>query len=397
MPSSKIVATETLLTQPRLVYNWVLVDQELALFHDLSSILSISELQASLPHSDVDLFHAPSSADWASHIVSQVPQNASLHDLFQDFLHDNLGPASALSPLALRLLLHPIQSLLYQVRQVLTCFPDVLATRRPPNRNLSKASTLSRLEEVQLLLQKWYTIHSTLPVFAPDSIEELSKTTNLVLYHLISLNAHTSFPAVEHLARRAPTTIATPNPYWDLSLQHKKCIHDSSSALFHCGQILRLLSSLAPSPNATPSDSSSVMDSPPQSDRRPAWAPVAVYRATLVLWADVLSNSDPSFPQSPSSGPLVLINDLPSDDTSLMAWLWAGEGIPAVRGRDGQATALIKPEEVLEACIGLVGGETGSESEHGEGSVGSRLADGIVRKLKALKANWHGPGGLVSP
>lgn len=387
----------------RLVYNWVLVDQEVALFHDLGTILSISELQASLPHPDVDMFHASTSAQWMSHIrsgsASPLPLQISLHDLFQDFLHDNLSPASSLTPLTLRLLLHPIQSLLYQVRQVLTCFPDVLSTRRPANRNLSKASTLSRLEEVQLLLQKWYTIHAALPQSASGSVDELSKMTNLVLYHLISLNVHTSFPALEHLARRAPATIATPSPYWDLSLQHKKCIHDSSSALFHCGQILRLLSTLAPSVSSpTPYDSFSAMGAPPQPNRRPPWAPVAVYRATLVLWADILSKSDPSFPQSATSGPLVLINDLASDDSSLMAWLWAGEGTPAVRGRDGQTVALSKPEEVLEACIGLVGGGRAADAcDSSIGSSGSRLADGVVRKLRALKGNWHGPGGLISP
>ena len=79
-----------------------------------------------------------------------------------------------------------------------------------------------------------------------------------------------------------------------------------------------------------------------------------------------------------------------------MAWLWKGEGLPVLCGRGGGVTALVRAEEVLEACIGFVGGAEAGNGK-GNGIGGGRLADGVVRKLRALKGNWHGPGGLVSP
>ncbi|KFY76372.1 hypothetical protein V498_09604 [Pseudogymnoascus sp. VKM F-4517 (FW-2822)] len=361
-------------TQSRLVYNWVLLDQEISLFHDMPTILSISELQALLPHPNPSLFSASSAHAWSALFSSSSPSHipTSLHGLFQDFLHDNFFHYSAsLTPLTLRLLLHPIQSLLYQARQLLTCFSDVLSTPPSSTRTLTKASTLTYLEEVKSLLQKWYNLHLSLPISVSGSADDSTKTINLTLFHLISLNAHTSFPSLERFARRSPATLATANSHWDLSLQHKKCIFDSSSALFHAGQILRLvaLSDLR--------------------DHRLPWASLAVYRASLVLWFDVLAMSDPNFPPPTPQGPIVVINESAADDAALMGWLWKGVGVPVLRCRDDSMCRLQAPEVVLEACIGFVGGEDGGGS-----GTGGRLADGIVRKLRMLKGNWHCAGGL---
>ncbi|KFZ12479.1 hypothetical protein V501_04217 [Pseudogymnoascus sp. VKM F-4519 (FW-2642)] len=363
-------------TRSRLVYDWVLLDQEISLFHDMSTILSISELHALLPHPSPYLFSASSVHAWSTLLSSSSTSHirTSLHELFQDFLHDHLQYSASLTPLTLRLLLHPIQSLLYEVRQLLTCFSEVLSTRRSSTRTPTKASTLIRLEEVQSLLQKWYNLHLSLPPSVSGSAHDSTKTTNLILYHLISLNAHTSFTSLERLARRAPATLATANPHWDLSLQHKKCIFDSFSALFHAGQILRLVT---------------LFDS---LDRTPPWASLAVYRASLILWFDVLATSDPSFQLRTAEGPIVVINESMADDAALMCWLLKREGLPVLRGRDGSMCKLQNPEVVLETCIRFVGG-----MDEGGNQRGGRLADGIVRKLRTLKGNWHGAGGLHGP
>ncbi len=88
----------------RLVYNWVMLDQELSLFHDTAPLLSITELQCPLPGPEV-LWMSPSSERWLAAVQSVYgctanvnPQllsapslTPSLYDLFQDFLHDNLS------------------------------------------------------------------------------------------------------------------------------------------------------------------------------------------------------------------------------------------------------------------------------------------------------------------
>ena len=124
----------TLLIRPgRLVYNWVIVDQELSLFHDTTPILSASELLTPLPSLDM-LWSITNAEDWLSGMQSVYnnvnPQlfptqssTPSLRDLFQDFLEDKLsGQQSRLSPQQLRLLLHPIQAILCHVHQLLSCF-----------------------------------------------------------------------------------------------------------------------------------------------------------------------------------------------------------------------------------------------------------------------------------
>ncbi|KFX92688.1 hypothetical protein V490_05239 [Pseudogymnoascus sp. VKM F-3557] len=360
----------------RLVYDWVLLDQELSLFHDMSAILSVSELHVLLPHPDLSLFSASSAHSWSTLLSTSTTSHirTSLYELFQEFLHDHLLYSASLTPLTLRLLLHPIQSLLYEVRQLLTCFSEVLPTWGSSTRTPTKPSTLMRLEEVQSLLQKWYNLHLSLPPSVSGSADDSAKTTNLILYHLISLNAHTSFPSLEQLARRAPATLATANLHWNLSLQHKKCIFDSVSALFHAGQILHLVT---------------LFDSP---DRTPPWASLAVYRASLVIWFDVLAMSDPSFQLPTADGPIVVINERMVDDAALMRWLRKIEGLPVLRRQDGSMCKLQDPEVVLEACIGLVGG-----MDEGGNRRGGMLADGIKRKLQTLKGNWHSAGGLHGP
>jgi hypothetical protein len=338
-----------------------MVDQELSLFHDLSTILSISEIESPVPNPNERLWRAKDSREWTSFLCEgqytpQLP--TSLHDLFQDFLHDNLSsPHSHVTPLKLRLLLHPIQSLLYQVRQVLTCFSSSLSARHTPNRTVTKASTLMRLEEIQSLLQKWYNLNLPHVQAKPNC---LITRTNLILYHLISLNAVTSFPEIERLARKERFD----GSYWELSLRHKKCIYHSSEAVFHAGQVQRLISSLPVK-------------------AKPAWTPVALYRASLILWVDVLAKSDPNFPPQTASGPAVAINEAEPEAREVVSWLWGGEGVPVLKGRDGAVVKLRVPAEVLRFCAGLVR----------EGPQG-RLTDGILRKMRALMERWHGVGGI---
>ncbi|KAK0615866.1 transcription factor Cmr1 [Bombardia bombarda] len=359
-------------SQNRLVYNYVMLDQELSLFHDTAPLLAITELQCPLPGPEV-LWMAPNSERWLAAIQSVYgctanvnPQllNApsitpSLSDLFQDFLHDNLSRRqSSLSPQQLRLILHPLQSLLCHLRQMLSCFSDVLSSRSRTARTLTKASTLLRLEEVQALLQKWYELTMIYHKANPNC--PITRC-NMVLYHLISLNAVTNFPEIERLARRE----GYDGSYWELSLRHKRCIYQREEAIFHCGQVFRLLRMM---PN----------------NRRPSWWSAAMYRATLILWTDSISRLDPNFQtdkrdnsvSGSSAGP-VAIDQVTPEDPAVIAYLWSGDGMAVLTRLDGSTVSLEKPADVLTYAIRNI-----------EDGFSSRIGDGIKRKLMALGSNW---------
>ncbi|KAK5661290.1 hypothetical protein OQA88_11185 [Cercophora sp. LCS_1] len=361
--------------QNRLVYNYVMLDQELSLFHDTAPLLAITELQCPLPAPEA-LWMAPNADKWMATMQSIYgctanvnPQllnaptvSPSLYDLYQDFLHDGLSRRQTpLSPQQLRLLLHPMQSLLCHLRQMLSCFSDVMGnrSRTTGGPTVTKASTLHRLEEVQVLLQKWYELTLESSKSNPDCPVT---RCNMVIYHLISLNAMTNFPECERLARRE----GFDGTYWELSLRHKRCISQREEAIFHCGQVFRLLR-LMPV------------------DRRPAWWSAAMYRATLVLWVDSVSRLDPNFQPDKrdnvgpgSAAPVAIDRGLP-EDSNLIAYIWNGEGVAVLTRADGSPISLDKPSDVLGYAIKNI-----------EDSPSARLGDGIRRKLIQLNTNWSG-------
>ena len=347
----------------RLVYNWIMVDQELGLFHDTAPILSITEIEAPMPSAE-RLWLAKDAVEWlniyqeihgcidsTSSTSPAASHPQSLCDLFQDLLHDNLhGRQTQLTPLELKLLLHPLQSLLCHLRQVLSCFSDVLSSRRR-SRTVTKASTLLRLEEVQSLLQKWYDlcmIHARATPNCPVI------QANLVMYHLISLNAVTSFPEIERLARKD----GFDGTYWDLSARHKRCIYQSEEAIYHCGQIIRLIRAM------------------PQGGR-PHWWSAAMYRTTLILWVDSMSRIDSSQPKQ-HNGPNICIDSILPENPAVARFLWNGDGTPMLTKRDGSLIDLTKPNEVLRHCIDLF-----------DDGVAVRISDGLKRKLQTLFTNWN--------
>ncbi|KAJ5054546.1 uncharacterized protein L3040_000817 [Drepanopeziza brunnea f. sp. 'multigermtubi'] len=350
----------------RLVYNWVMVDQELSLFHDTAPILLITELQNPMPGME-RLWLAKDSTEWLAALqqthsgwtspnaLELRPLTPSLCDLFQDLLHDHLGHRpEPLSPLQLKLLLHPLQSLLCHLQQVLHCFGDAFTGGRRGTRTVTKASTTLRLEEVQSLLKTWYELceaHAKADPGCPVT------RANLVLYHLISLNAVTAFPEIERLARRE----AFDGSRQQLAARCRLGVHQPEEALFHCGQVLRLVVSMP-------------------RDGRPHWWATAVYRAALVLWVVSLSRVDP--PGQAEKGPMFAIDAVMPDDRAVMAYLWNGEGVPVLS--NGDRHVALQPDVVLTHCVSLL-----------DQGVALRVSDGIKRKLQALSRNWNSPEFLA--
>lgn len=213
------------------------------------------------------------------------------------------------------------------------------------------------------MLQKWYELSME---FSKESPDCPITRCNMVLYHLISLNAVTNFPEVERLARRE----GFDGSYWELSMRHKMCIYQREEAVFHCGQVLRLVRSM------------------PQ-DRRPVWWSAAVYRAVLILWADSMARLDPTLKREdtvgPSStpaaaatpGPLVPVDQVTPENPAVIAYLWNREGVALLTRNDGRSVSLDNPAEVLAYGVKEI-----------EEAVSIRFSDGIKRKLAALAQNW---------
>lgn len=363
-----------------------MLDLQLSLFHDTAPLLAVSELQCPLPGPEL-LWLASNSEQWFSsiqsiygsmtninpHILNTQSLTPSLFSLFQDLLQDNLSlRQSSLGPQQMRLLLHPLQSLLCHLRQMLSCFTDILGTRRTAGRTVSKASTNQRLEEVQGLLQKWYELAITMHRENPNC--SITKC-NLVLYHLISLNAVTSFPEIERLARKEGFETGGPT-YWELGLRHKRCIYQREEAIFHCGQVLRLLRSLP-------------------ADRQPSWCSAALYRATLILWTDGVGRLDPSFKTTSSPAATskeggtptnnssagsrgnFAIDQVVPEDPAVIAYMWGGDGTPVLTRADGLLVSLDNPLDVLDMGIRTI-----------DAGINTRIGSGIRRKLATLAGNW---------
>lgn len=339
-----------------------MVDQDLSLFHDAAPSFSVTEFSAPMPDAD-RLWQAKSASEW-SEMFNQVHEFSngyssvgsgvrplSLKELFRHFLDDEIIAQDIhLTPIHLRLLLHPLQTLVCQYCQLLSCFSDSTASRQR-SRAVTAASTRVRLEEVQALLQRWY-----------DLAERYTKTnpicptmqTNLVMFHLISLNAVTNFPEIERFARRE----GVDGSYQQLVWIHKKCLSDVHEAIFHSGQILRLIRSM---PRGV----------------RPPWWPGAIYRAGLVIWMDSLIQNSSMSPnqqgQYQASNAAFAVDGLPAEHPVIIRYLSRREGVPTLTKRDGTPVQLDNQYMVLSHCVDVI-----------DEGLATRFSDGIRGKLEKL-------------
>lgn len=339
-----------------------MVDQDLSLFHDSTPMFSVTEFGAPMPDAD-PLWQAKNASEW-SELFSQVHEFSngypainsgarplSLRDLFRHFLDDEIIALEIpLTPMHLRLLLHPLQTMVCQYCQLLSCFSDSMASRQR-SRAVTAASTRVRLEEVQSLLQRWFELaerYMKMNVLCP------LMQANLVMFHLVSLNAVTNFPEIERLARRE----GVDGTYQQLLWIHKKCISDVHEAIFHSGQILKLIREM---PKGI----------------RPPWWPGAIYRAALVLWTDSLTHNDSLSPtqHSPYSntGATIPIDRLSASDPKLFRYVTRREGIPTLTKLDGTSVAIDNSFTVTSHCLEVI-----------EEGISTRFSDGIRGKLEKL-------------
>lgn len=308
------------------------------------------------------LWKAKTSAEWSdiygkvhefSSGVSSVGSGVrppSLRDLFRQFLDDEVFTLEMkLTPFQLRLLLHPLQTLVNQYCQLLGC----VTTRSSPRssaRSATAPSTQSRLEEINGLLQRWYSLASRyLKTHPACSMMQAS----LVIFHLISLNTAVKFPDIERLARH--------NQFDQRYVQsfelHKRCMLDEEAAVFHCGQIIRLIRTMCCS-------------------ARPPWWPGAIYRAALVLCSKSMASTGADSTDtetSPRQTNTVIVDSLPAEHPILVRYLNERTGTPSLKKCDGTLVAIDSPASVISHCIGVI-----------DEGVSTRFSDGIRNKIGEL-------------
>ncbi|RMZ71126.1 transcription factor Cmr1 [Pyrenophora seminiperda CCB06] len=342
-----------ILTKPsRHAYAWVYVDLELSLLHDLPPVLSINDLQVPLPHEN-DLWNASSYSNWLEISGTRgIHETPSLNSFFRSFLQGRLAGGDDLPVHHLRLLLHPLQTMVLEQQQLLRIFD----TDEPSNRYrvLSKIKILGRLQETQDMLQDLATLlhrHASTTFKAEGGgagCPQSAKWVSMIMLHLVSLNVFTSIPEIEKCAREEPpASDAARVEMW----RRARYPEGESYVLFHAGQIFRLVDNLP-------------------KDARPMWWPVALYRASMACWAlRTLDRSSPGLQQ-----PEINIDAiLPSDEERSHN---TTTGIPIVTLPDGKRLAVLEGSNSLKYCI--------SKLERHP----SHLVRSIIDKLTLFSDRW---------
>ena len=358
---SHVSHDSVVLIHRRLIYSWIMVDQDLSLFRDTAPLFSVTEFSAPMPDTG-RLWNASSAHEW-SNMFEQVHQLSSgvsslgcgarppsLRDIFRHFLDDEIvSNGIELTAIHLRLLLHPLQTLVCQLSQLLSVFSETLGTRQR-TKTVSAASTRCRLEEVQSLLKRWFDLCTR--YLRTNPLCPMIQGA-LVMYHLISLNAVTTFPEIERLARKE----GVDGTYQQLMWMHKRCISDVEEAVFHSGQVLRLVRAMP-------------------ANIRPSWWAGAIYRAALVLWTDSLTHTESISPATglfPVPGPSFAADALPPDHILVVRYLQKREGVPMLTRQDGSQLSLDNPFNILAHSIEVL-----------DEGVANRFSDGIRNKLDRL-------------
>jgi hypothetical protein len=333
----------------RLTYTWFLIDQEMALFHDRPLSSCIADMTSPLPDTDF-IWNAINARAFMAAFSKEhgfsTGNNArpiSLRGLFGNFLNEDPNIRAQITPLRLRLLLLPLQAQVYQYCQLLSCYPGT----SPVNgcQAMTLTSTRNRLNQTMMLCRDWQQLaeayiqeHDTCPMMQ----------TGFIMFHLISLNSVTDFREVEDLARSEFLYKDYAWLYW----RHSKCIYASEEAIYHCGQVLRLMRTL------------------PTDIRAPWWA-AAIYRVALILWADSLMRRDPDIRTAPFA-----IDQLMPNDPIILRYLNEHQGIPCLTMRDGTLSRINDPASVLQHFTEIF-----------DSVFATQFSDGIRAKLEALESH----------
>ncbi len=293
----------------------------------------------------------------------------------------------------LRLLLQPLATHIFNVRQFIECFSPQ-SKGRSTSKIVTKSRVHGRVEEVQSLLLQWYAIarSSMKDRLAQSGVNDAPMAINLVIYHLLSLNTILSFPTIEHLICNGPA--------WNSSKQFANMIEEPEEVWLHSGQVLRLIRMI-----------------PLQ--LRPPWWAASIYRAAIIAWATSFSHSVHSSNQSSTTssqwslspandngsyltpangtgsglglgadsnnnnsnntadGGMVAFDALAPDDNRMEKYLKQNDGTPVLTRRTGELVLLDNPKDVLDVFIEAL-----------DSADGLCFTRGIRDKMKLMAERW---------
>ncbi|MCJ1311386.1 hypothetical protein MMC25_005057 [Agyrium rufum] len=346
----------------RLAYSWVALDQETCLFHDAASIISSNDLNTPTPEPEI-FWQAATAEEWAEVVPRSKRLNLnhalSLHDYVQRFVEaENASQLLTLSPLEVRLLLHPVHAITRQLRELLRCVSS-LGKERKTNRHVSRAVISVQVEQVQSILEKWHGICEA--QMQRKGISCAATCANMIMYHLIKLNILVDFVEVERMARgegpRAGLQSTQPSQKRLYHLEEKEEIY------FHCGQVLRFVRFI-PEPI------------------RPLWWPAAIYRVALIMWANSTTNADgSSIPKNSNiedNEEPVAIDSMAPNDPVLALYLQEHVGTPVLTGGTAGIVTFRESENILQHCAGLL-----------RIDCTTCLARGLRQKLLSMAERWE--------
>lgn len=331
----------------------MLVDQELSLFHDTAPALCISDLECPLPGSEA-AWSSANAEEWLHQMPSfsaaEPSRMSSLHRLLGQFAREGAElVGEEISARHLRLLLHPLQTMVFQARQVRSLLPHA--------NPLDRSESWHQASEIQCLLRQWFDRASQLIRKTPECHTTL---LGLIQYHLISLSIVSELTEIERFAQSRGKAHAG---------HHTGLIFDGPKTLYHCGQVFRILRLLSP-------------------ERRPPWWSTAIYRVTMILWYFALTHGAAGaaiHPWSSQLAPDDLLRPLtasPSLDGDVFIDHIADEsdidrGTPALTRHDGKAMPLHDAQGMLQCGIAEIAA-----------GLSTRMGEGLKRKLSRLAREW---------
>ncbi|KAF2260294.1 hypothetical protein CC78DRAFT_473255 [Lojkania enalia] len=340
----------------RLAYSWVFLDQEMNLIHDRQPELEIHDLNSPIPDNE-ELWRSISADVWQG-TLNKLRQSRSyradstppsLAALFNKFMGNDLSNSStSLSPTELRLLLHPLQAMIYHLNKSMVYF-----FHSGSHRLLQRL--LTQLEEVHYLLKQWYT----LSIQAMDRMETSRNIyySNMIMFHLISLTAITYFPDIERLARGEVASDKFGDSLW----AGKRCIEEAPQIWCHCGQVIRYSRQMPAS-------------------SRPFWWGAAIYRTALYMWATSLAQQTHGTSNTLSGMERINVDTLAFDHPSLVRYqLHQVDGVPVLSDEHGNDVSFAAPTDAITFCVNLVRINNGW---------GSQLDEGICARLLGLAERW---------